>query len=143
MKNIKEKLINEYPLTKRINSSFECYEVAENRYVIFYEELISKNNIESLLDKFNEQDCSKKRKTLLLKPGKTLIVVGYTNEQFQQVDLSFCNGDADTFIVYYLINKNIDEIYYNDQRICILGLGWRNIIRKFNQILSGTVKFIK
>ncbi len=141
--NIKEKLINEYPLTKKINCSFECYECAENRYVIFYEELISRSNIESLLDRFNEQGCSKKRKTLLLKPGKTLIVVGCTNEQFRQEDLSFCNGDADTFIVYYLINKNVDEIYYNDQWICILGLGWRKIIRQFNEILSGMAKFIK
>lgn len=47
---------------------------------------------------------------------KTLIIVGHTDEQFNKKDLLFFNG-IDTFMVYYLINDNNNEIYYNDQRM--------------------------
>ena len=41
---IKDKLINEYPLIKKIDCSFECFEVMKRRYVIFYDEKINKEN---------------------------------------------------------------------------------------------------
>lgn len=126
---IKDKLIKEYPLTKKIECSFECYEVIKRRYVIFYNEKINKDNMESLLDKFNVD--AKNNFT----ERKTLIIVGHTDEQFDKKDLLFFNG-VDTFVVYYLINDNNNEIYFNDQRVFWFSVDWKKIIKKFNEILK-------
>ena len=126
---IKDKLIKEYPLTKKIDCLFECFEVIKRRYVIFYDEKINKENIKSLLDVFNENTNNNFSKK------KTLIVVACTNEQFNKEDLLFFNG-VDTFIVYYLINENTNEIYFNDQKMLWFSIDWKKIIKKFNEILK-------
>ena len=100
--NIKEKLIKEYPLTKKIEYSFECYEVIDRRYVIFYDKKINKANIESLLDVFNDNTKG------IFTEKKTLIIVGFTDEWFDKKDLLFFNG-VDTLIVYYLINEKNNQ----------------------------------
>ena len=125
---IKDKLINEYPLTKKVDCSFECYEVIKRRYVIFFDEKINRNNIESLLIEFEE--ATKKGFSRI----KTLIVVGQTDEQFEKEDLLFFNG-IDTFVTYYLKNDTNNEIYFNDQRIFWFSVDWKKIIKKFNAIL--------
>ena len=116
---IKDKLIKEYPLTKKIDCFFECFEVIKRRYVIFYDEKINKENITN--NNFSQK--------------KTLIVVACTNEQFNKEDLLFFNG-VDTFIVYYLINENTNEIYFNDQKMLWFSIDWKKIIKKFNEILK-------
>ena len=126
---IKDKLIKEYPLTKKIECSFECFEVIKRRYVIFYDEKINRGNIESLLDIFNENTKNN------FTEKKTLIIVGHTDEQFDKKDLLFFNG-VDTFVVYYLINDNNSEIYFNDQRVFWFSVDWKKIIKKFNEILK-------
>ena len=126
---IKDKLIKEYPLTKKIDCFFECFEVIKRRYVIFYDEKINKENIKSLLNVFNENTNNN------FSQKKTLIVVACTNEQFNKEDLLFFNG-VDTFIVYYLINENTNEIYFNDQKMLLFCIDWKKIIKKFNEILK-------
>ena len=126
---IKDKLIKEYPLTKKTNFKLECFEVIKRRYVIFYDEKINKENIETLLDVFNDNTNN------TFSEKKTLIVVGHTDEQFDKEDLVYFNG-ADTFIVYYLINDNTGEIYFIDQRVFLLNVDWKKIIRRFNEILK-------
>lgn len=126
---IKEKLINEYPLTKKLECPLECYEVDKRRYVIFLDNKINRNNMEFLLDEFikiTKNNYSEK---------KTLIIVGHTDEQFKKEDLVFFNG-VDTFVVYYLINENNNEIYFNDQRVFLFSVDWKKIIKKFNEILK-------
>ena len=126
---IKDKLINEYPLIKKIECPLECYEVVKRRYVIFLDEKINRNNMESLLDEFTKvtkNNCSEK---------KTIIVVGRTDEQFKKKELVFFNG-VDTFVVYYLINENNKEIYFNDQRVFWFSIDWKKIIKRFNEILK-------
>ena len=136
MKDIKEKLINEYPLTKKMDCSFECYEVMKCRYVIFYNEKIdNKNSFDSLPDVFNDATKNFPKGTLLIK-GKTLIIVGHTDEEIKKKDLVVCNGNADTFIVYYLKNDSTNEIYFDDQWIYRLGLNWKKRVRKFNENLN-------
>lgn len=125
---IKDKLIKEYPLTKKIEFPFECYEVVKRRYVVFYDKEINRNNMESILDVINgnaKNSFSEK---------KTLIVIGHTDEQFNKKDLLFFNGN-DTFIVFYLINEN-NEIFFNDQRAFWFGVDWSKIIKSFNEILK-------
>lgn len=125
---IKDKLIKEYPLTKKIDFPFECYEVVKRRYVVFFDEEINRNNMESLLDVIDGHAKN------VFSEKKTLIVIGHTNEQFNKKDLLFFNGN-DTFIVFYLINEN-NEVFFNDQRIFWFGVDWSKIIRNFNQILK-------
>ena len=128
---IKDKLIKEPPLTRKMVCDFECYEVIKRRYVIFYDRKIQKSNIEVLLDKFKmatENNFSK---------AKSLIVVGITDEEFEQEDLLYFNG-VDTFVVYYLKNINNDKIYFNDQSCLLFRVGWKKIIRKFNKILNAS-----
>ena len=101
----------------------------KRRYVIFHNEKINKENIESLLDVFNEN--AKNNFT----ERKTLIIVGHTDEYFNKKDLLFFNG-VDTFVVYYLLNDNNNEIYFNDQRVFWFSVDWKKIIKKFNEILK-------
>ena len=110
---IKDKLINGYPLTKKIEYPFECFEVIKRRYVIFFDEKINKDNIESLLDEFSKALNNNFSKV------RTLIVVGHTDVQFNEEDLLYFNG-VDTFIVYYLKNDNSNEIYFNNNRVVFL-----------------------
>ncbi len=126
---IKDKLMKEYPLTKKMECDFECYEVKKRRYVIFYDKKIQKGNIEALLDKLKmatENNFSK---------AKSLIVVGITDEEFEKEDLLYFNG-VDTFVVYYLKNVNNDKIYFNDQSCLLYRVGWKKIVKKFNEILN-------
>ena len=101
----------------------------QRRYIIFYNEKINRDNIESLLDVFNSATKNISSKL------KTLIVVGYTDDFFQAKDLLFFNG-ADTFIVYYLKNNNSNEIYFNNQRVFWFSIDWKKIIDRFNNILQ-------
>lgn len=126
---IKEKLINNYPLIKKMDCDFECFEVMKRRYVIFYNKKINKENMEFLLDAFNDNSKS------IFTEKKTLIIVGHTDEKFNKKDLLFFNG-VDTFVVYYLINDNTNEIYFNDQRVFWFSVDWKKIIKKFNKILK-------
>ena len=126
---IKDKLISEYPLRNKIDCPFECFEAVKRRYIIFYNEKINRDNIESLLDVFNSATKNISSKL------KTLIVVGYTDDFFQAKDLLFFNG-ADTFIVYYLKNNNSNEIYFNNQRVFWFSIDWKKIIDRFNNILQ-------
>ena len=125
---IKDKLIKEYPLTKKIDFPFECYEVVKRRYVVFFDEEINRNNMESLLDVIDGHAKN------VFSEKKTIIVIGHTNEQFNKNDLVFFNGN-DTFIVFYLINEN-NEVFFNDQKNFWFGVDWSKIIKNFNQILK-------
>ena len=126
--SIKERLIKDYPLTKKAECPFEAYEIEKRKFVIFVDEKITRENTETLLDKFAKSipnNCSEVR---------PFIVVGYTDEQFKPEDLSFFNG-VDTFVIYYLKNIKNDEIYFNDQRMYFFSAGWRKTIKRFNEIL--------
>lgn len=125
---IKDKLIKEYPLTKKIDFPFECYEVVKRRYVVFFDEEINRNNMESLLDVIDGHAKN------VFSEKKTIIVIGHTNEQFNKNDLVFFNGN-DTFIVFYLINEN-NEVFFNDQKNFWFGVDWSKIIKNFNEILQ-------
>lgn len=128
---IKEKLIREYPLTKKMESPFECFEVVKRRYVIFYDKKINRDNMVSLLEEFSNGTKNG------FSAKKTLIIVGHTDEQFDKKELMFFNGE-DTFIVYYLINDNNNEIYFHDKRVFLFSIDWKKVILNFNKILKSS-----
>lgn len=129
--SIKDKLINEYPLTKKVDCSFECYQIIKRRFVIFYDEKINKENAKTLLDVFN------KSFNITFHQKKSVIVVAYTDEQFDKKDLVFFNGE-DTFVVYYLINEKTNEIYFNDESMFFFCVCWKKIVKRFNEILNNS-----
>ena len=128
--DIKEKIIKGFPLAKKIECSFDCYEALDNRFIIFYDKKIDKSNMNAMLDDF--LGAVKNTDTY----ARSIIVVANTECQFNKKDLLFFNGD-DTFVVYYLINEATNEVYYNDEHLFImLGVGWRKVIKKINKILN-------
>jgi len=42
---MKEKLIKKFPLTKKVDCEFECYEAQKRRYVIFLDKKVCKENV--------------------------------------------------------------------------------------------------
>lgn len=128
--NIQEKIIEEYPLTCKIESELNCYLLANRRYLIFWKELIEKDSIEQILnhlqEKTNNSNFSK---------WKTLIIFGKTNDVFQKEELFYFNN-VDTFVVFYLVNEKINKIFMNDSWIFVLGCNYRKYIRKIDKIIK-------
>ena len=128
--NIQEKLIQNYPLINKVDSELNCYLLNKRRYLIFWDELIRKKSIEEVLKYFEE-----KTKSFVFTENKTLIVVGYTKEKFKKEELLYFNN-VNTFIVFYLINQDVNEVYMNDSWIFPLGLNYKNYVKKINKILN-------
>lgn len=126
---MKEKLIREFPLTVKIDCDFECYEAEKRRYVIFLDQKVCKENIEQQLP---ELESATKNGFF---PKKSLIVVGYTDEEFAAEDLLYFNG-IDTFVVYYLKNVNTGKIYFHNKRVFLFSVDWKKIVDRFNKILD-------
>mgnify|MGYP001852937010 FL=1 len=62
-------------------------------------------------------------------------MVGKTKEKFKKVDLLYFNN-VNTFVVFYLINEETNDVYMNDSWISSLGLNYKKYIIKINQILN-------
>ena len=128
--NIQEKIIQNYPLSNKVDSELNCYLLAKKRYLIFWDELIKKDSIEEVLKCLEEKTNNPN-----FTEFKTLIVVGKTKEEFKKADLLYFNN-VNTFVVFYLINEEINEIYMNDSWIFTLGLNYKKYVRKINEILN-------
>ena len=128
--NIQEKLIQNYPLDNKVDSALNCYLLGKKRYLVFWDELIQKDSIEEVLNYLEE-----KTKNANFTEYKTLIVVGKTKEKFKKVDLLYFNN-VNTFVVFYLINEETNEVYMNDSWISSLGLNYKKYVRKINEILN-------
>ena len=128
--NIKEKLIQNYPLINKVKSELDCYVLNKRRYLIFLDDLIEKNSIKKTLNYLEE-----KTKSVEFTKFKTLIVVSKTKEKFTKKELLYFNN-IDTFVVFYLINENSNKIYMNSSWIFALGLNYKKYIRKINKILN-------
>ena len=55
--------------------------------------------------------------------------------KFKKVDLLYFNN-VNTFVVFYLINEETNEVYMNDSWISALGLNYKKYVRKINEILN-------
>lgn len=128
--NIQEKLIQKYPLRNKVDSKLNCYLLNERRYLVFWDELITKKSIEGILN------CLERKTTnASFTEYKTLILVGQTIEKFEKADLLYFNN-INTIVVFYLINIETNEIYMNDSWIPFLGLNYKKYVRKINEILN-------
>ncbi len=125
---IKDKLIKEYPLTKKIDCSLECFEIDKRKYLVFLDEIIKKEDIKKVLKDLEETTNNSKFTTF-----KTLIVVGNTKEEFKKKELVYFNS-VDTYVVFYLINDKTYDIYMDDSFVFPLGYNYKKYIKKINKI---------
>ncbi len=128
--NIQEKLIKKYPLVNKVDSELNCYLLEKRRYLVFWDELIKKGSIKEVLNYLEE-----KTKSTNFTEYKTLIVVGKTKEKFKKVNLLYFNN-VNTYVVFYLIDEETNDIYMNDSWISSLGLNYKKYVRKINEILN-------
>ena len=128
--NIQEKIILNYPLLKQVDFELNCYLLGKKRYLVFWDELIKKDSLNELLNYLQEKTNNSN-----FTKYKTLIVVGKTKEKFKKVDLLYFNN-VNTFVVFYLINEENNEVYMNDSMIFVIGLNYKKYVRRINEIIK-------
>ena len=128
--NFEEKLVKEYPLNIKIESDLSCYLLAKGRYLVFWNELIGEETIESVLKAIEQKtnNCN-------FSNWKTFIVVGKTKEEFDKSDLFYFNS-VNTFVVFYLINEEKNKVFMNDSWIFVLGSNYKKYVRKIHKIIT-------
>ena len=66
---------------------------------------------------------------------KTLIVVGKTKDSYKKDELLYFNNIS-TFVVFYLVDEDLNKRYMNDSWIFTIGLNYKKYVRKINKILE-------
>lgn len=54
--DIREKIIKNYPLDKKIDCALDCYMLAKKRYLVFWNGLVSKNSMGQDINGFGKYD---------------------------------------------------------------------------------------
>ena len=65
---------------------------------------------------------------------KTLIIFGETKDEFSKNDLVYFN--TNTYVVFYLINDDTNDIYMDDSWISEMGLNYKKYVRRINDIVK-------
>ena len=126
---IQKKIVQEYPLVNKVDFSLDCYMLKKRRYLIFWNRLIEKKSIKDILiyleEKTNNNNFPK---------YKTLIIFGETKDEFSKNDLVYFN--TNTYVVFYLINDDTNDIYMDDSWISERGLNYKKYVRRINDIVK-------
>lgn len=129
---IQKKIVQEYPLVNKVDFSLDCYMLKKRRYLIFWNRLIEKKSIKDILiyleEKTNNNNFSK---------YKTLIIFGETKDEFNKNDLVYFN--TNTYVVFYLINDDTNDIYMDDSWISEIGLNYKKYVRRINDIVKNGI----
>ncbi len=128
MEDIKELLINKYPLVKRIDNT-SYYELDKKKYLLFIDEVISKNNIPLILNRISEETSNNS-----FTKWKTIIIVGECNDVFLERELVYFDNTS-IVAVFYLINRKFKRAYMNDNFTFALGNNYRKYVKKINKII--------
>lgn len=128
--NIQDRIIKNYPLTSKVNCALNCYLLDNKRYLVFWDETITKQSITKILESLDNNT-----KGSDFSQWKTLIVVGKTSESFKKEEL-FYFDNVSTFVVFYLVNEHTKEAYKNESWIFTLGLNYKKYIKKIDRILT-------
>ena len=130
--NIKDKIIKEFPLNTKLECEFkDCYLLDKKRYLIFWDDLVEKQNVQNILKLLENKTSDSK----LFSEWKTLIVVGKTKDSYKKDELLFFNNIS-TFVVFYLVDEDLNKRYMNDSWIFTIGLNYKKYVRKINKILE-------
>ena len=128
--NIQDRIIKNYPLTSKVNCALNCYLLDNKRYLVFWDETITKQSITKILESLGNNT-----KGSDFSQWKTLIVVGKTSESFKKEELVYFDN-VSTFVVFYLVNEHTNEVYKNESWIFTLGLTYKKYIKKIDRILT-------
>ena len=127
MEEIKNKIITELSLSISKDFDTPIYQISKRRYLLFLDEEINKENVNT---------CLKQIDSIYNTFGryKLIIVVGKTSESFTKTELFYFNN-IDTFVVFYLLDFAHNKVYMNDRSIFVLGLNYKKTIKKLNKII--------
>ena len=128
MITIENKLVSELHLLK-IDLEKPCYSLAQKKYLLFWDSLITKTNMEEILKwidshQFNDDE----------KEWKTIVVMAKTAEGFSEKDLMFFNG-VNTIVIFYLINDETGESYVYTRWIPFIGMNPKKQIKAIQACL--------
>lgn len=62
-------------------------------------------------------------------------MVGKTKDKFKKRELLYFNN-INTYVVFYLIGQETNNVYMNDSKISSLGLNYKRYVRKIIKILN-------
>lgn len=96
--------------------------------MIFWNRLIEKKSIKDILIYLEEKTNNNFPKY------KTLIIFGETKDEFNKNDLVYFN--TNTYVVFYLINDDTNDIYMDDSWISEMGLNYKKYVRRINDIVK-------
>ncbi len=128
---IQKKIVQEYPLVNKVDFSLDCYMLKKRRYLIFWNRLIEKKSIKDILIYLEEKTNNNFPKY------KTLIIFGETKDEFNKNDLVYFN--TNTYVVFYLINDDTNDIYMDDSWISEMGLNYKKYVRRINDIVKNDI----
>ena len=114
---------------KKIASDLNCYSIAEKKYLVIWDELITKDSINEVIKRVTRETQNEKFSDV-----RTIIIAGNTLDEFQKEELIYYNN-IETFVVFYLINEKLNKVYRNDLRGLALGLRPKRYYKKIEQIL--------
>lgn len=129
---IQKKIVQEYPLVNKVDFSLDCYMLKKRRYLIFWNRLIEKKSIKDILIYLEE-----KTNNNTFPKYKTLIIFGETKDEFNKNDLVYFN--TNTYVVFYLINNDTNDIYMDDSWISEIGLNYKKYVRRINDIVKNGI----
>lgn len=132
---LKNKIVYSFPLCespvrRSLCSGLEFHDIEKNNYLVFLNGTVDKLNINDFSDAIKE-NINK----FIVDQRKTVIAVGYTDDNFEKKDLHFFDG-KDTFIAFYLINKDIKEVFMNDSQNVALESNHAKILHKIDEIVQ-------
>lgn len=140
MQNIKKAILTDFQLKDRLNCEVECYLLKKRRFLVFIDDIVTKNNECSIADKI-----IKSLNDGGIKGGinncKTIIVVAYTNEYFKLDYLSLFNS-IDSFVEYILINQQTKEVYYRKNIIpepFAFGLSCGSLMKRIYRTITSEI----
>lgn len=62
-------------------------------------------------------------------------MVGKTKDKFKKRELLYFNN-INTYVVFYLIGQETNNVYMNDSKISSLGLNYKRYVRRIIKILN-------
>ena len=136
MHQIKSKLMQHMKM-ERMKTPLDCYQIAYRRCVLFLEDLVTVENIGELASVIM-QLCS----NTSFPESKTIIVMAKTKAPFSSSELVYSklvrtlSENSLNIVVFFLINEDTNEMYYNDDLICVLCFGYRKYVIQMRDILK-------
>jgi len=132
---LKNKIIYSFPLDeelvrKSFVSGLTFHIIDKNSYLVFLDGCIDKHNINVFLDTIKE-----KINKFIVDQRKTIIAVGYTDDNFEEEELLFFDG-KDMLVAFYLIDKDSKEVFMNDTQNFTFGSNHAEILRKIDKTVQ-------